>query len=198
MAILSMIPQGDPDLTAYLSDLLKTINPEQQNNTFCFPTNENTGKPRDHNPIQTPTLKEPNGLTKKLNPQESTQSRTKFLKRFDWKDTLITETAKKAIEDILVNYHDIFTRHRMDIGMNMELEVKLTPKDDKTVYSQRLPMPIHLEEDLNVETALMHKYGIITVLPFFQLRKSHICTVAAQPETTSSFGSREKQQCDCG
>ena len=27
-------------------------------------------------------------------------------------------------------------------------------------------MPIHLKEDLIVELALMHKYGIITVLPF--------------------------------
>ena len=27
-------------------------------------------------------------------------------------------------------------------------------------------MPIHLKEDPNVELALMHKYGIITVLPF--------------------------------
>ena len=48
----------------------------------------------------------------------------------------------------------------------MEFKVKLTPKDDKPVYSQSLPMPIHLKEDLIVELALMHKYGIITVLPF--------------------------------
>ena len=54
----------------------------------------------------------------------------------------------------------------MDIGMNTEFKVKLTPKDDKAVYSQSLPMPIHLKEDLIVELALMHKYGIITVLPF--------------------------------
>ena len=54
----------------------------------------------------------------------------------------------------------------MDIGMNTEFKVKLTPKDDKLVYSQSLPMPIHLKEDLIVEFALMHKYGIITVLPF--------------------------------
>ena len=54
----------------------------------------------------------------------------------------------------------------MDIGMNAEFKVRLTPKDDKAVYSQSLPMPIHLEEDLIVELALMHKYGIITVLPF--------------------------------
>ena len=54
----------------------------------------------------------------------------------------------------------------MVIGMNTEFKVKLTPKDVKAVYSQSLPMPIHLKEDLIVELALMHKYGIITVLPF--------------------------------
>ena len=59
-----------------------------------------------------------------------------------------------------------FVRHRMNIGMNTEVKVKLTPKDDKAVYSQNLPMPIRLKEDLIVELALMHKYGIITVLPF--------------------------------
>ena len=54
----------------------------------------------------------------------------------------------------------------MDIGMNTDFKVRLTPKDDKAVYSQSLPMPIHLKGDLIVELALMHDYGIITVLPF--------------------------------
>ena len=89
-----------------------------------------------------------------------------FLERFDWTDTLLTETEKQAVEDILVEYHNIFARHRMDIGMNTEFKLKLTPKDDKAVYSQSLPMPIHLKEGLIVELALMQKYGIITVLPF--------------------------------
>ena len=102
----------------------------------------------------------------KLKPKDDSELRTEFLKRFDWTDTLLTETEKQAVEDILVEYHDIFARHRMDIGMNTEFKVKLTPKDDKAVYSQSLPMPIHLKEDLNVELALMHKYGIITMLPF--------------------------------
>ena len=34
MAIFSMISQGDPDLTAYLNELLTTNKPEQQKNTF--------------------------------------------------------------------------------------------------------------------------------------------------------------------
>ena len=130
MAILSMIPQGDPDLTAYLNELLRANKPEQQDNTFWFPTPENHGKPEDHTPIQTRILNELNELKdkEKLNPQESTESRKKFLKRFDWTDTLLTETEKQAIEDILVDYLDIFARHRMDIGMNTEFRVKLSPK----------------------------------------------------------------------
>ena len=168
MAILSKIPQDDPDLTAYLNELLRTSKPEQQDNTFWFPTPENPGKLKDHTPMQTRILNELNELKdkKKLNPQESTESRNKFLKRFNWTNTLLTEMEKHAIEDVLVEYHDIFARHRMDIGMNTEFKVKLTPKDDKAVYSQSLPRPIHLKEDLIVELALMHKYGIVTVLPF--------------------------------
>ena len=50
--------------------------------------------------------------------------------------------------------------------MNTEFKVRLTPKDDKAVYSQNLPMPIHLKEDFFVELARMHKNGIITVLHF--------------------------------
>ena len=91
MAILSMIPQDDPDLTAYLNELLRTNKTEQQDNTFWFPTTENPGKPEDHTPLQTRILKELNELkdNEKLNPQESTESRNKFLKRFDWTDTLL-------------------------------------------------------------------------------------------------------------
>ena len=168
MAILGMIPQTDPSLTAYLNELLKTNKPEQQDNTFWFPTPENPGKLEDPTPIQTRIFKELNELKdkEKLNPQESTKSRKEFLKRFDWADTLLTEMEKQAIEDIVVEYHDIFARHRMDIGINTEFKVKLTPKDDKAVYSQSRPMPIHLKEDLIVELALMHKSWIITVLPF--------------------------------
>ena len=168
MAILSMIPQGDSELTVYLNELLRSNKPEQQNNTFWFPTPENPGRPEDHTPIATRILKELNELKdmEKFNPQENPGSRNKNLKQFDWTDTLLTETDKQPIGEILVNYHDIFARHRMDIGINSELKVKLTPKDNKAVHSQSLPMPIHMKEDLIVELAVMHKYGIITVLPF--------------------------------
>ena len=50
--------------------------------------------------------------------------------------------------------------------MNTEFKVKLTTKDDKAVYSQNLPMPIHVKEEKIAELAKLLKYGIITVLPF--------------------------------
>ena len=170
MAFLSMIPEVDPDLITYLTELLRTNKPDQQTNTFWFPTPENPGNTEEHTPIQTRILKELRELQQKekLNPKDDNESRIEFLKRIDWTwtDTLLNENEKHAVEDILVEYHDIFARQRMDIGMNTEFKVRLTPKNNKAAYSQRLPMPIHLKKDLIVELALMHKYGIITVLPF--------------------------------
>ena len=74
-----MIPQSDPDQTAYLSALLRTEKSERQNNTFLFPTPENPGKSEDHTPIQTRTVKGLVELKKKekLNPQENTESQNK-------------------------------------------------------------------------------------------------------------------------
>ena len=85
MAILNMISQGDPDLTALLNELLRTNKPEQQNNNLWFPTPEIPEKSEDHTPIQTRILKELFELKKKEKsiPQESTESLNKFLKRFD-------------------------------------------------------------------------------------------------------------------
>ena len=121
----------------------------------------------DHTPLQTRSLKELSELQQnKLNPKDDIESRKEFLKRFDLTDTLLTETEKQPFENILVEYHDLIARHRMDIGMNTEVKVKLTPKEDRAVYSQTLPMLIQLKELLTVEFTPLHKQGIITVLPF--------------------------------
>ena len=134
MAILSMIPEGDLDLITYLTELLRSKKQDQQTNTLWFSTPENPGNTEDHTPIQTRILTELRELQRKekLNSKDDLESRTEFLKQFDWTDTLLTETEKQTVEDILVEYHDMFARHRMDIVMNTP-KVKLTPKDDKAV-----------------------------------------------------------------
>ena len=92
-AILSMIPEGNPDLGTYLTELLTTNKPDQQNNTSWFPRPKKPGNTDDHTPIQTRILKELRDLQQKenLNPRDDIESRKEFLKRFDWTDTLLTE-----------------------------------------------------------------------------------------------------------
>ena len=54
-----------------------------------------------------------------------------------------------------MKYNSIFARHLLDIGMNTDFKVKLTPQRDEPFYSQSLPTPTNLKEDLLVELALM-------------------------------------------
>ena len=103
---------------------------------------------------------------KNLNPQNNEQLRKSFLSHFDWTNTTLSPEKQKQIEEVLIDFHDIFARHRFDIGTNREFKVKLTPNDNRPTYSQSLPTPINLKDDITVELALLHKNGIITTLPF--------------------------------
>ena len=89
-----------------------------------------------------------------------------FLKNFSWDDSVPTEHEQQRIEELLVKYHTIFVRHRLDIGINTDFKIKLTPKHDDPVYAQSLPTPTNLKDYLLVELALMQEYGIITTLPY--------------------------------
>ena len=123
---------------------------------------------RNDTPIQKRKLEEILNLQKfeQLNPQEDPESRRQFLTSFDWTDSMLQPDEFARIEDLLVEFHDIFARQRFDIGMNEEFTVKLTPKDDSPAYSQDLPTPINLKEDILGKLALLQRYGIITTLPF--------------------------------
>ena len=90
----------------------------------------------------------------KLNPQENETSRKSFLSNFDWSDTTLSPEERQQVEEILIDFHGIFARHRFDIGTNREFKVKFTPNDDRPAYSQSLPTPINLKDDITVELAL--------------------------------------------
>ena len=159
----------DPDDThMYVNELMKSPNDEKNNENLWFPTPENPGNEDEHTPIQKRILKEIRELIKKeqLDPTKDPESRKKFLDMFKWEGSQIEGNDKKQLEQTIVEYNDIFARHRLDIGINNSFKVKLTPKDERPIYTQSLPVPINLKEDLTVELALMHRYGIITTLPF--------------------------------
>ena len=102
----------------------------------------------------------------RLNPLEDTNSPDQFLSSFDWTDFTLQLDVKQAVKDIPVEFHHIFARHCFDMGINTECKVQLTPLDNRPAYSQSLPAPINLKDDILVELALLHKHGIITTLPF--------------------------------
>ena len=83
---------------------------------------------------------------------------------FQWEGSQVEASNKELLEQTIVEYKHIFARHPLDIGINKNFRVKSTPKDETTVYTQTLPVPINLKEDLTVELALMLRYAIITTL----------------------------------
>ena len=146
----------DPnDTISYVNEIMKADSDLSETDRFWFPTPENPGNEAEHTPIQKHILKEIRELEQKenLNPTEDSASRERFLKIFQWEDSLIQGKEKQQLEDVIIEYNDIFARHRLDIGINNEFKLKLTPKNENPVYTQCLPVPINVKEDLTVELA---------------------------------------------
>ena len=113
----------------YVNELLKSSEKPQTTQNFWFPTPDNPGDPSTHTPIQSRILREIEELEniQKLDPHNSPEDRATFLANFKWTDSQLGDEDKKAIEEILVEYNDIFARHRLDIGINNDFKIKLTP-----------------------------------------------------------------------
>ena len=73
-----------------------------------------------------------------------------FLTNFHWTYSMLQPEEIACIEDLLVECHAMFARRRFNIGMNVDFNVKVTPKDDSPAYSQNLLTPINLEEEIRV------------------------------------------------
>ena len=91
---------------------------------------------------------------------------------------MLTEDQRSKVEDLLVDFSDIFAKHRFDVGHNSDLKIKLKPEYTRPLYTQGSPTPISLRHELTVELDLLHYYGLITTLshskyssPLFAHRK---------------------------
>ena len=152
----------------YKSASGKQISSLEEQPEHWFPTPETCKEPEKLRGIEKRIYTELVELKKKekLDPSANASSRDEFLRNFNWKGSALSTAERKQVEDLLVEFNDIFARHRMDIGYNDEFKVKLTPEHDKAVYTQSPPTNINMREDMLVELALMQYYGVITPLPF--------------------------------
>ena len=174
---LKLITDHPDDATAVINQLF--VNPVMKS-TKWYPTPESCSEPDKLNKIERRNFDEilALGELEKLDPARSHEERVKFLQNFKWEESLLYPSHETQVEELPVKYNSIFARHRLDIGMNTDFKVKLTPQYEEPVNSQNLPTPTNLKDDLLVELALMQEYGIITTLlynkyysPIFAQRK---------------------------
>ena len=111
----------------------------------------------------------------KLDPKGNHQDIIHFLNKFPWEQLALNDEQKAVVCELLVEFSDIFAKHRFDVGYNTDLKIKLTPERSIPIFEQGPPTPVHLRNEL----ALMHYYGLITTLsqsryssPLFAQRKN--------------------------
>ena len=107
-------------------------------NEFWFPTPETCSSSQNLTGIHKrifETLVELKQL-EKLDPLQSQEEKFKFLSNFNWNKSVLNVEQKSKVEDLLVEFNDIFARNRFDVGGNDEFKIKLTPEKPKPVYTQ--------------------------------------------------------------
>ena len=109
-SVRHLLNNNHDDAIHYINSLLKTSKTDEVNETYWFPTPQNPGNEKEHTHIQTRILKELRELEQleKLNPLENTIFRKQFRSNFDWTDSTLQPEAKQAVENLLVEFHDVF------------------------------------------------------------------------------------------
>ena len=146
------------------SDIKVSPSPDE----FWFPTPENCSNPEKLTGIDKRIYDEITKLKndEKLDPISNQLDKQKFLAQFPWKNSVFNEEQKHTVENLLLEYHHIFARHRLDIGKNEVFKVKLTPEHNEPMYTQGPPTPIHYRDEVLVELALLQYWGVITTLTY--------------------------------
>ena len=150
------------DAIHYINSLLKTPTTDEMNDIYWLPTPQSSRNEREHAPIQARIFNELRELMKseQTNPQHNMNSKTQFWSKFNWTDSTLEPEATRAVETLLIEFHNIFARHRFDIGNNTEFKVQLAPLDNRSASSQRLPALINFIDDILVELSLLQNMAL--------------------------------------
>ena len=135
--MLSSMIQHEDTTEIYMNELRKVPPQNTDQESYWFPTPEDLGDPTTYTPIQQRIYNELLELEEleKLNRQNDETSRKSILSNFDWSDASLSPE-ERQVEEILIDFHDIFARHRFDIGTNREFKVKITPHDDRQLIAK--------------------------------------------------------------
>ena len=170
---LNQISQHPDETETVLNRIFR--DPTAKSDRRWYPTPETFDDPSKLNKIEKRIYDEIVKLREeeKLDTTAIEDQRHEVLANFQWEQSILNPQERQKIEVLLVKYLDIFAWHRLDIGINTEFKIKLTPKHDEPVYARSLPTPTNMKGDLLVELVLMQEYGIITTLTYSKY-SSHI------------------------
>ena len=56
----------------------------------------------------------------------------------------LNDEQKAVVGELLVEFSDIFAKHRFDVGYNTDFKKTLTPERNIPIYEQGPPTPVHL------------------------------------------------------
>ena len=114
-----------------------------------------------------------------MDPKNNEADKLEFVKNFSCDTCVLKADQKRQLEEFPVEYHEVFAKHRFDVGCNTELKIKLTPEQPLPIFVQGPPAPIHLRDEILIEFALLQYFHIISTLsyskyssPIFVHRKS--------------------------
>ena len=70
-----------------------------------------------------------------MDPENNDADKLEFSK-FSWDTCVLNADQKRQLEEFLVEYLDVFAKHRFDVGYNTELKIKLAPQHPLPAYFQ--------------------------------------------------------------
>ena len=69
-----------------------------------------------------------------MDPKNNEGDKLEYLKKISWQNCVIKIDQRRQLEEFLVEYHNVFAKHRFDVGYNTEFRVKLTLEHPLLVY----------------------------------------------------------------
>ena len=135
-ALLSFMLQNEETTEFYINELQKVPQTNTEQETFWFPTPEEPSEPTTYTPIQQRIYNELLEFKdiEKHYPHKNESARKAFISNVDWSDTTLSHEEQQEQQQILIEFHDIFLRHRFDIGIFRDFKVKLMPNKDRPAY----------------------------------------------------------------
>ena len=136
MIIFAELNQLIPDFTQHKPG--QTRRPPREHSKLWFSTPETCEDPSILLLLQEEIYDQILNFQKleKVGPRSNEEDRKFFRSNFNKENSPLNEKQIEECELLLIEYCDIFAKHRFDVGYNTELKIRLTPEQLTRIYTR--------------------------------------------------------------